>query len=270
MRAPNFIFEIITELCFFPLRKTKNNTRLGKLVKISHTRVEEPNRDSIKHGKVHIISGQGIAACSINITLSIYQGARSAAWFSAAKINLCEGVENSAAISSWQGHVPGAKMALRPPKNPRPVLARPRPRSPNFPRHQALVSRYLALIFSLGRRGIPTAIATDAIPREEKRTGSAGDSVITEDPRPKRESVLYDFITVALAPSICIFHREPLRRGPAEGSETWLEKTWKKRERGERLGEDAEAACIEGRSGLSARKPRRSACTGHGMAGYDV
>lgn len=123
----------------------------------------------------------------------------------------------------------------------------------------------------------------------EKRTATAGQlcynrgSVVLK--RSERGGFPYDFITVALALAICIFHRELPQRGPTPQS--WIVRARRKREgkRGSvsakkreresehsgRMQQRWRPACIEGWNGLSARKPRRgSASVGHTMAGYDV
>lgn len=125
--------------------------------------------------------------------------------------------------------------------------------------------------------------------RGEKRTATAGQlcynrgSVVLK--RSERGGFPYDFITVALALAICIFHRELPQRGPTPQS--WIVRARRKREgkRGSvsakkreresehsgRMQQRWRPACIEGWNGLSARKPRRgSASVGHTMAGYDV
>lgn len=125
--------------------------------------------------------------------------------------------------------------------------------------------------------------------RGEKRTATAGQlcynrgSVVLK--RSERGGFPYDFITVALALAICIFHRELPQRGPTPQS--WIVRARRKREgkRGSvsakkreresehsgRMQQRWRPACIEGWNGLSARKPRPgSASVGHTMAGYDV
>lgn len=112
-----------------------------------------------------------------------------------------------------------------------------------------------------------------------------GGSVVLK--REGQGEVPYDFITVALALAICIFHRELAQRGPTARS--WIVHAGRKREgeRGsvflekkrERESEHSGRGCSDVggwhasrvENGLSARKPRRgSASVGHTMAGYDV